>query len=132
MKIIYAISGLISLVLGIIGIFLPLLPTTPFLLLSAALFARSSTRLYNWLLNHRVLGAFIRNYREDKSVTVRVKIVAISTLWATMLFSIFLVVNEKWWLQVMLGTIATGVTIFIMSLKTRRATKIVVKTDKLK
>jgi len=132
MKIIFAFLGLVSLVLGIIGIFLPLLPTTPFLLLSAALFARSSTRLYNWLLNHRVLGSFIRNYREDKSVTVRVKIIAISTLWATMLFSIFLVVNEKWWLQVMLGTIATGVTIFIMSLKTRSVTKIVVKIDKLK
>lgn len=123
MKIIYAILGLISLGVGIIGVFLPLLPTTPFLLLSAALFARSSTRLYNWLLNHKILGAFIRNYREDKSVTVRVKVIAISMLWATMLFSIFLVVNEKWWLQVMLGTIATGVTIFIMSLKTRRVTK---------
>jgi len=122
-KIIYAILGLISLGVGIIGVFLPLLPTTPFLLLSAALFARSSTRLYNWLLNHKILGAFIRNYREDKSVTVRVKVIAISMLWATMLFSIFLVVNEKWWLQVMLGTIATGVTIFIMSLKTRRVTK---------
>ncbi|MDR2840025.1 MAG: YbaN family protein, partial [Paludibacter sp.] len=58
MKLLFIILGLISLALGIIGIFLPLLPTTPFLLLSAALFARGSQRLYNWLINHRVLGSY--------------------------------------------------------------------------
>jgi len=118
-KILYVILGSISIALGIIGIFLPLLPTTPFLLLSAFLFARSSPRLYEWLMNHKVFGKYIRNYREDKSIPLNVKLVAILMLWASILFSMFRVVNDKWWLQLLLFIIATGVTIHILSLKTR-------------
>lgn len=123
MKILYAILGLVSIALGIIGIFLPLLPTTPFLLLSAFLFARSSPRLYEWLMNHKVFGKYIRSYREDKSIPLNVKIGAILLLWLSILFSIFWVVNDKWWLQLLLFGIATGVTIHILSLKTKKITK---------
>ena len=66
----------ISLALGILGIFLPLLPTTPFLLLTAALYFKGSFRLYNWLLNHRYFGPYIRNYRENKAIPLRAKIVS--------------------------------------------------------
>ena len=67
MKTLCIILGSISLALGILGIFLPLLPTTPFLLLTAALYFKGSPRLYNWLLNHRHFGPYIRNFRENKS-----------------------------------------------------------------
>lgn len=120
MKLLYIILGFISLGVGILGIFLPLLPTTPFLLLSAYLFARSSERWYRWLLNHHVFGAFIRSYREDKSIPLKMKIVAIALLWLTMSFSIFWVVSDKLWLQLLLAAIAIGVTIFLLNLKTKK------------
>jgi uncharacterized membrane protein YbaN (DUF454 family) len=121
-KILFVILGLISLVVGILGVFLPLLPATPFLLFSAWSFAKSSDKLYNWLMNHKVLGTIIRDYRDEKSLTIRIKISAILLLWVSMLYSIFYVVNEKWWLQLILATIATGVTIHLLTLKTKKAT----------
>ena len=69
MKILYTIVGTTSLILGIIGIFLPLLPTTPFLLLTAAMYFRSSPRLYYWLIQQKYLGSYIRNFREHKAIT---------------------------------------------------------------
>ena len=68
MKTLYIALGTLSLALGILGIFLPLLPTTPFLLLTAALYFKSSPRLYNWLLNQKHLGPYIRNFRENKAI----------------------------------------------------------------
>jgi len=121
-KILFVILGLISLVVGILGVFLPLLPATPFLLFSAWSFAKSSDKLYNWLMNHKVLGTIIRDYRDEKSLTIRIKISAILLLWVSMLYSIFYVVNEKWWLQLILATISTGVTIHLLTLKTKKAT----------
>ncbi len=120
MKIFLAIFGVISLALGIIGIFLPLLPTTPFLLLSTVLFAKSSTTMYNWLLNHMVFGKYIHDYREEKSMLLKIKMTTLVMLWGTILFSIFEVVNQKLWLQLLLVTIATGVSIHILSLKTKK------------
>ena len=73
MKTLYIVLGSISLALGILGIFLPLLPTTPFLLLTAALYFKGSPRLYNWLLNHRHFGPYIRNFRENKAIPLRAK-----------------------------------------------------------
>ena len=76
MKYIYLFIGFLSLILGVIGIFLPVLPTTPFLLLSAALFFRSSPRAYDWLLTHKYLGPYIRSFREDRMIPLRAKIIA--------------------------------------------------------
>ena len=70
MKTLYIALGTLSLALGILGIFLPLLPTTPFLLLTAALYFKSSPRLYNWLLNQKHLGPYIRNFRENNAIPV--------------------------------------------------------------
>lgn len=77
MKTVCIILGTVSLALGIIGIFLPLLPTTPFLLLTAALYFRGSPRLYQWLLNHKCLGPYIRNFRENKAIPLRAKIISL-------------------------------------------------------
>ena len=118
-KTILVIFGSISLVMGITGIFLPILPTTPFLLLAAALFARSSERLYVWLINHKIFGEYIRNFREDKAISLQAKIISISTLWLFMSYSIFFIVNHRWYLQALLASIALGVTIYILSFKTK-------------
>ena len=75
--------GSISLLLGILGIFLPLLPTTPFLLLSAAAWVKASPRLYQWLISHRLFGEYIRNFREYRAIPLRVKICSVSSCGTT-------------------------------------------------
>lgn len=118
-KTLFIILGSVSLTLGVIGIFLPILPTTPFLLLSAALFARSSERLYSWLMNHKIFGEYIRNFREDKAIPLRGKVIAISTMWIFMLYSVFFIVDGKWYFQALLICIALAVTVHILSYKTK-------------
>jgi uncharacterized membrane protein YbaN (DUF454 family) len=119
MKKLLMVFGFISLALGFVGIFVPLLPTTPFLLLSAWLFAKSSERWHKWLLQHKQLGGYIRQFQEDKSIPLRIKIISISLLWATILFSV-IVVAKMGWLKIVLLAIATGVSVHILSFKTRK------------
>ena len=116
----YILLGCLSLGLGVLGIFLPLLPTTPFLLLSAALFARSSQRLHSWLLSHPVFGEYIRAFLEDRSIPRRVKTLSLCILWATILSSVIWVANGKLWLQILLLCIAVGVSLHILSYATRK------------
>ena len=117
MKIILAFLGSLSLALGILGVFLPVLPTTPFLLLSAALYVRSSERLYNWLMQHRHLGPYIRNFRENRAIPLRVKIVSVSLVWATLLYcAVF--VAWVWWMRLFFIAIAVGVSVHILHYRT--------------
>ncbi len=118
MKILFTIIGIISLGLGIIGAFLPLLPTTPFVLLSAVLFAKSSDKLHQWLLNHKIFGRIITNFRDKKEIPVKAKIISIGSMWIMNTFSIFFILKDKLWLQILLGAITIGVTIYILSFKT--------------
>ena len=117
MRYLLALSGCFFLALGVVGAFLPVLPTTPFLLLSAALFMRSSDRLYQWLMNHRHLGTYIRNFRENKAIPLRVKIVSVSMVWITLLYCTFFVAYA-WWMRVMFIAIAAGVSVHILHYKT--------------
>jgi len=117
----WIIAGSISLALGIIGIFLPLLPTTPFLLLTAACYARGSRRLHNWLLNNKLFGKYIRNYREGKGIPARSKVLALTLLWLTIGFSIFYVIPILI-VQIILLAIAALVSIYIISLPTLKMT----------
>jgi uncharacterized membrane protein YbaN (DUF454 family) len=103
--------------LGILGIFLPLLPTTPFLLLAVACYARSSKRFYDWLLNNRLFGSYIRNYREGRGIPLKVKLLTIALLWGTIIFSAFFVVNALY-IRIILLLIAVGVTIHILKTRT--------------
>ena len=103
--------------LGILGIFLPLLPTTPFLLLAAACYIRSSERLYNWLMNNRWIGRYIKNYLEGKGVPLKSKVLSISALWITIGYSVFFVVNI-FPVRVILILIAIGVTMHLLSIRT--------------
>lgn len=109
--------GSVSVVLGILGIFLPLLPTTPFLLLGAACYCKASKRLYDLLLNNKFLGQYIRDFHEGNGIPLRAKIVAISLLWITIGYSIFFVISVIV-AKVLLFLIAVGVTIHLLSFKT--------------
>lgn len=117
MKVLLTILGLLSLGLGILGIFLPVLPTTPLLLLAAALFLRSNRRLYHWLMNHPKLGTYIRNFIEHKSIPLRVKIISVSLVWITLL-NCAVFVTELWVLRIFFVALAAAVTIHILSYKT--------------
>lgn len=111
------ILGLIALGLGILGAFLPVLPTTPFLLLAAALFLRGNKDLHHWLMTHPKLGTYISNFTEHKAIPLRVKIVSVATLWLTLLYCAIFVAGH-WALRAMFLAIAVGVTIHILSYKT--------------
>ena len=92
----FALLGCLFVALGIAGAFLPLLPTTPFMLLAAACFARASTRFYNWLLNTRAFGPAILEWRLHRSIPYRVKLIAITMMAVTLTISVLWVVQDAW------------------------------------
>lgn len=111
--------GSFFLIIGIIGIFIPILPTTPFLLLSAACYARGSEKFYNWLINNKWLGEYIKNYQKGRGIPLNIKILAISLLWITIVFSTIVVVSN-YLIQIILIIIAIAVTIHILTIKTMK------------
>lgn len=111
--------GSLSLFLGLLGIALPLLPTTPFLLLSATCYFHGSDKLYRWLMTHPTLGPYIHSFREEKAIPLRVKVVSVSMVWVTLLYCIFFVVNPLW-LKLLLLFLAIAISWHILSYATRR------------
>ena len=109
--------GTLFAALGILGIFIPVLPTTPFLLLAAACYARSSQRFYHWLLNNRWFGSYIRSYLQGKGVPLRVKVLTIALLWVAIGCSVTFAV-QVFAVRVILILIAIGVSIHVLSLRT--------------
>lgn len=116
-RILLIIGGALCIILGTVGMFLPVLPTTIFFLLAAAAFARSSDRLYNWIMNHRLFGRLIRNYRLYHAVPLQTKVVSVSFLWLTIGASAIFAVHS-WWLRGLLAAIAIAVSWHILTLKT--------------
>ena len=109
-------AGTLSTGLGIIGIFVPILPTTPFLLLAAACYMRSSERFYRWLISNRIFGAYVRNYIEGKGMPIWIKVLTILVLWLTIgLTATFGVQNMV--IRIVLICIALGVTTHIIMIK---------------
>jgi len=117
-KYLLILSGTISLMIGLIGIFIPVLPTTPLLLLSAYCYLRSSKRLYNWLVHHKILGIYIYNYLTYKAVPKSTKIGSLIFLWLTLIISTVIVSNI--YLRLFLILIGIGVSIHLLFLKTLR------------
>jgi uncharacterized protein len=115
-KVLLTIIGSISLVLGILGIFLPLLPATPFLLLASACYLRSSDRLHSRLMNNKVLGTYIRNIQQRRGITLKAKLMTIAILWLSLLFSIYRI--DILLVQLMLCFIGVTSSIFILRIKT--------------
>ncbi|MFH1051396.1 MAG: YbaN family protein [bacterium] len=118
-KFIFVSLGSISLGLGVIGLFLPVLPTTPFLLLTAWFYAKSSQRMYFWLLNNKYFGRYIKRYREGLGIPLKTKIIALSSLWITILTSIIFFIPSAI-IKILLLVIAFAVTYHILSRPTFR------------
>ncbi|MFN7571273.1 MAG: YbaN family protein [Betaproteobacteria bacterium] len=111
-------AGSLCVALGVLGIFLPLLPTTPFMLLGAACFARSSRRFYDWLLANRTFGPLIHEWRKHRSVPYRTKLTAIALMALTMGSSIVFVV-EALWLKLLIAAIGVAVSVWLYRLPSR-------------
>ena len=111
------IAGTLFTGLGLFGIFLPLLPTTPFLLLAAACYARSSQRFHCWLLGNRWLGDYIKNYEQGNGIPLKAKLTTISLLWVSMILSITVVVSDILFRSILI-LIGVCVTAYLMSIKT--------------
>lgn len=112
--------GTLCVALGVVGMFLPIMPTTPFLLLAAACYARSSERFYRRLVANRWCGAYIRHYREGGGLPLKQKVFTLLLLWLTMGSTAWLAISA-WWLRVLLIGIAVGVTIHLVRIKTCKA-----------
>lgn len=108
--------GWLSVALGVIGIFLPVLPTTPFLLLAAACFVRSSRRFYLWLVGHKHLGPWIRDYLEGNGIPLKGKVYAIGLMWLSIGLSCWLV--PLFWARASMLVSAVLVTLYILRQKT--------------
>ena len=107
--------GLLALGLAGLGILLPILPTTPFLLLAAYFFLRSSCRLHAWLLNHKVFGPYIWAYQEHRAISAATRRNALILLWLSLVLSGFFV--QKPWLWAVLAVIGIGVSLHLLSLR---------------
>lgn len=113
------VAGLVCVGLGVVGIVVPILPTTPFFLLAAACFLRSSDRLYRWLLGNRVFGEYIRRCRNGEGVPLAAKVATLLLLWATLAFSALAAVPARlWWVRLILLAVGAGVTIHILRIRT--------------
>lgn len=107
--------------LGIFGIFIPVLPTTPFLLLAAGCYVRSSDRLYKWLLNHYIFGKYISDFRTNRAISLNSKIISLITMWLMISLSVFVFIKLSWVriLVAILGVMGTAVILLIPTSKNK-------------
>lgn len=110
-------AGFISISFAILGIFLPLIPTTPLVLLAAYFFGKSSKKFHSWLITNKMFGTYIKNYQAGKGISLRSKITAISSMWAV------LIISGTWatdvlFIRILLGAVGIGVTIHLLRMPT--------------
>jgi len=115
----FVVAGTVALIIGVIGIVIPVLPTTPFLFLAAICYMRGSQRLYNALLRNRFAGNYIRNYLEGKGMSLKMKIWTLSLLWAAIILTSALA-TDSLIIRIILAAVLIGVTIHIFKIKTIR------------
>ena len=113
-KIVLTVIGIVAIALGVIGIFVPLLPTTPFLLLAAACFARSSKGMHDWLMHHRLFGDYLRNYEQGRGIPARAKVLALVMMWSSLAYAAWR--YESVWLRVLIAAVGAGVSIYLVRL----------------
>ena len=116
-KIFLIALGFSALLLGAIGVFIPVLPTTPFVILAAACFSASSRKINDWLLKSRLFGPYIENYRTKQGISVRRKVASIAFLWTGLLISMIIV--RTVWICMVLCTVGVGVTVHLLLIKTK-------------
>jgi hypothetical protein len=117
-KALFTWAGHACVALGLAGVFVPLMPTTPFLLLAAACYVRGSERHYRWLLNHRLLGPFLRNYREKRAIPRRAKLAALALMWGSITLTAWRV--DRPVVTAVLIAVAAGVSVFLLRVPTLR------------
>jgi len=115
----YLISGILLVAIGVIGIFLPLLPTTIFLILASACFIKGSPKANEWLRNHKILGVYIKNYQDKTGLSIKAKVFNITLLWIMILSSAYFF-TEELLIRLLLLAIAIGVTIHLLMVKTKK------------
>ena len=115
----YLVSGFLLVAIGIIGIFLPLLPTTIFLILASVCFVKSSPKANEWLRNNKFLGPYLKNYQNKTGLTIKSKIFTIIFLWLSIGISAFYLTNE-FYIRMLLLAIGAGVSIHIIYIKTQK------------
>ena len=108
-------AGSVSLALAVLGIFLPLLPTTPFLLLASACYVRSSERLHGWLMGNPLLGPYIRNFKERRAIPLRGRVVTVVLLWLPLLYSVYRL--DLLWLEVLLVLMGLVWSVLILRMR---------------
>ena len=112
MRILFNVVGSLAVVLAILGIFLPLLPTTPFLLLASACYLRGSTRMHQWLLNNPVFGKYLHDIQTGSGLALRTRLIALAVMWASLGYSIYLVPLVA--IKAILAIIGVLVSLYIM------------------
>ena len=117
-RILFNVAGAVALALGVLGIFLPLLPTTPFVLLAAACFARGSERFHRWLLDNATFGPMVREWESHRSLPYRTKVTAIVLMSVTMAISIVVFVRPLW-LKIALALFGVGLAIWMYRIPSR-------------
>lgn len=109
-------AGTISLAVGIVGIAVPILPTTPFVLIAAACYLRGSKRMYDWMVENRYIGSYLRDYMEGRGISIRAKATSVAVLWALIVLSaIFATSNSA--IRIVLLVIAVAVTAHLVTLR---------------
>ncbi|MFZ2322747.1 MAG: YbaN family protein [Ignavibacteriaceae bacterium] len=130
LKYFYLTSGFILVAIGVAGIFLPILPTTIFLILASVCFLKSSPKANDWLKSHKLLGGYIDNYQNKTGLTLKAKMSNIILLWLSISISAFFLI-DKLFVQIILFGVAISVTIHILMIKTKQLeTKKLIKSNK--
>jgi uncharacterized membrane protein YbaN (DUF454 family) len=114
-KAILVAAGSLCLALAVLGVFLPLLPTTPFLLLASACYVRSSERLHGWLMGNRLLGGYIRNFKERRGIPLRARVTTVLLLWLPLAYSIYRL--DLLWLELLLLLMGVTWSVLILRMK---------------
>lgn len=117
-KPVWNLLGSLFVSIGIIGVIVPLLPTTPFLLLAAYSFNRGSDRMRKWFEKNKLINSYLSNYRDKKGIPLRAKINSIVILWVTIGISIYLVSND--YIRVVLVLVVIGVTFHLSRIPTKK------------
>lgn len=120
-KTLFIILGIICTIIGLIGVFIPILPTTPFLLAAEFFFARSSKKFQNWLFTNRIFGPYLKKHKAGHGLPLKDKIITIALLWLTIGTSILLFIDSIW-VKILLVVIAGGVTLHLSRIKTFKPT----------
>jgi hypothetical protein len=117
-KAVLVAAGSVCLALAVLGVFLPLLPTTPFLLLASACYMRSSERLHGWLMGNRLLGGYIRNFRERRGIPLRGRVITVVLLWLPLIYSVYRL--DLIWLELLLVAMGLAWSVLILRMKAPR------------